>query len=189
MVATLRRLRTEHGHMARLLRLFENELLRLECDRSADLKLLRNVLQYCVSYPELCHHPKEDLIYGRLRQRDPEAVRAFGNLVTEHEVLKRQVLEVLGMVEALRKGRGPSHGPSPGAVAREARNFLDFYRRHMAAEEACLFAAAARSLTGADWSEIDGRVGNREDPLFGDKVEAAFAALRSSILGKHRKSA
>jgi hemerythrin-like domain-containing protein len=185
MVATLQRLRAEHGQMARLLRLFENELLRLEYDRSADLEFLRGVLQYCVSYPELCHHPKEDLIYGKLRQRDPEAVRAFGNLVTEHEVLERQVLEVLGMVEALRKGRGPS----PGAVAREARNFLDFYRRHMAAEEACLFEAAARRLTGADWAEIDARVGSREDPLFGDKVEAAFAALRSSILGKHRKSA
>jgi hypothetical protein len=59
----------------------------------------------------------------------------------------------------------------------------------MAAEEDCLFEAATRSLTEMDWAEIDARVGNREDPLFGDKVEAAFAALRSSILGKHRKSA
>ncbi|MDH3473266.1 MAG: hemerythrin domain-containing protein [Rhodospirillales bacterium] len=184
-MATLQRLREEHGHMARLLHLFEEELLRLECDQRPDLEFLREVLQYCVSYPELCHHPKEDLVYGMLRQRDPEAAQAFGNLAREHEVLERQALEVLGMVDQLREG----HSPSPGAVAREARNLLDFYRRHMAAEEDCLYEAAARSLTEADWAEIDAKVGNREDPIFGDRVEAAFAALRSSILGKRRNSA
>ena len=45
------------------------------------------VLDYSLSYPILCHHTKEDLVYRRLRTRDAAATDAIGDLEADHEEL------------------------------------------------------------------------------------------------------
>ncbi len=68
------------------------------------------------------------------------------------------------------------------AFARVAQDFLYVYRRHLEMEETVFFPAALKALGPGDWAEIDAQVSNREDPLFGAKVEKRFAALREEIL-------
>ena len=63
-----------------------------------------------------------------------------------------------------------------------ARAFLDANRHHMAMEEKHFFPLALQVLTAEDWAEIDTRITNREDPLFGIKVETQFQTLHEAIL-------
>ncbi len=53
-------------------------------------------------------------------------------------------------------------------------------------EETAFFPAAPKALGPEDWAEIDAQVSDREDPLFGAKVERRFAALREGILDLDR---
>ena len=46
--------------------------------------------------------------------------------------------------------------------------------------------AGPEALGPEDWAEIDAQVSDREDPLFGAKVEKRFAALRQEILDLDR---
>ncbi len=60
--------------------------------------------------------------------------------------------------------------------------FLEVYREHMAAEEHYFLPAAERSLSDADWAEIEAQMAERDDPLFGPSSEEHFAALRKEVL-------
>ena len=52
-----------------------------------DYEIIEEVLDYCLSYPFLCHHTKEDLFYRKLRVRDAAATEAIGDLEADHEEL------------------------------------------------------------------------------------------------------
>ncbi len=49
-------------------------------------------------------------------------------------------------------------------------------------EERLLFPAALKALRPEDWAEIDGRLNDRNDPLFNDVIEKKFQALRETVL-------
>ena len=53
-------------------------------------------------------------------------------------------------------------------------------------EETAFFPAAPKALGPEDRAEIDALVSDREDPLFGAKVERRSAALREEILDLDR---
>ncbi len=73
-------------------------------------------------------------------------------------------------------------------VHRMARSFLDFYRDHIAKEEERFFPAALEALTAKDWQDIEARLSERADPLFGREQEARFVALRQEILAWEREA-
>jgi hemerythrin-like domain-containing protein len=63
-----------------------------------------------------------------------------------------------------------------------AREFLGFYRRHIAMEEVRFFPAALAALSQQDWQEIEGQLVARDDPLFGGRPDRRFERLRQDIL-------
>ena len=73
MVEMLRRLRQEHASMARLLDVLERQIAVFRDGEDTDYDIIEAIAGYCLTYPDLCHHPKEDLVYRALRAIDPEA--------------------------------------------------------------------------------------------------------------------
>ena len=63
-----------------------------------------------------------------------------------------------------------------------ARDFLESYRDHMTMEEEVFFPLAEETLAPEDWARIDAKVSDRDDPLFGERVEQRFQELREKIL-------
>jgi len=49
-------------------------------------------------------------------------------------------------------------------------------------EESVVFPAAEAGLTTADWTAIEAEAKAQRDPLFDNKGEARYAALRTDIL-------
>lgn len=168
----------EHANMAKMLDALERQLAVFDAGETPDYDIIQGVVEYCTGYPELYHHPKEDLVFERLKTADPKAAAEVGDLPGEHgeltaltRRLQEAVAAVLSDLEVPR-----------GRFDETLREFLDTYRRHMEMEERSFLPAARRALGAADLAAIQDRLDHPEDPLFGAPGEKRFANLRQDIL-------
>lgn len=178
MSAIIDLLRQEHRSLARLLKVLEHQLAVFDRGESPDYEVFSGVLDYCRTYSDRYHHPKEDLVFERLQKRDPAAADAFGDLAAEHAALAELTGQLAAAVsDVLAEAEIPrAHLDSV------ARDFLAHYWAHMRKEEEVFFPAALAALSEADWAELDGRVTSPDDPLFGGAAEERFGPLRAHLL-------
>src|SRR5215471_13075244 len=174
----IERLSREHRNIEKLLDILERELEVFDRGDRPDYEVIHAVISYFEVYPEVYHHPQEDLVFAKLRTRDPTAAAKVGDLAREHqkgaERFRRVVHtidNVLADREMLRKN-----------VDTVVRDFIEHERRHMGMEDRDFFPAALKALKPQDWTEIASAVTSRRDPLFSDVAEERFDALRAHIL-------
>jgi len=174
----IERLYREHRNIEKLLAALERELQVFDRGDRPDYEVIRAIIGYFEVYPALYHHPQEDLVFAKLRNRDPAAAAKVGDLAREHregaESLRRVAQAVDGVLadrEILRQN-----------VHAIVRNFIEHERRHIAMEEREFFPAAVKALAPHDWAEIGAAVTCHEDPLFSDVAEEKFDGLRAHIL-------
>ncbi len=171
-------IRIEHRNFARLLDILEQQAQGLEREGRLDQDLVGAVLDYFVGYADQCHHPKEDLVYRKLRALQEDAEAEQGDLLEEHEELER----VTGrLADLVRETRGQA-SPADDRLATAMRRFLGFYRDHMGKEESQLLPAAERLLTANDWKSIEFDLFDKPDPVFDPAAEQNNQALMTRIL-------
>lgn len=178
MSATIDKLRDEHRNMAKLLTLLNREVLAFSNGESADFELVESILEYSLNFPNACHHPKEDVLYERLCERDAEAAKAVGDLGGEHEELHALTMRLSQAVENVLRDRELPRD----WFAEVAGEYIRFLRRHMQMEEVVFFPAADRVLTDEDWSAVDEQVFGKTDPLFDGETDGHYESLRQAIL-------
>ncbi len=178
MTDVLNRIRRYHANLAKLLDAVERELDRIDQDEPPDYEIIEGAVDYCLNYPDLYHHPLEDLIVRRLSERTPAAAPAVAGLEAEHKALAaatRRFADTLQEVLLdLEVTRDDFH--------QMARDFVTRYRDHMRKEEETFLPAADKSLTPEDLADIESQIEGRDDPLFGADQGARFEALRKKIL-------
>jgi hemerythrin-like domain-containing protein len=174
----------EHQNIEKLLVVLEHELEVFDRGERPDYEIMQTIIQYFHDYPESCHHPKEEMIFARLKERDPAAAKAFGDVEAEHELetqrlrsFSRAVDSVLADQEFLRE-----------SFHLAVHDFIAHQRQHLEKEERLLFPAAVKALRGEDWAEIDARLDDRKDPLFNGVVEEKFHDLQNLILRWERET-
>lgn len=177
MSETILILNQEHKNLVRILDVLEAQLDIYHQGGVPDFDLIGDIVHYSLSFPERYHHPKEDLIFERIEEKGARGRELAADLLEDHkkgEELTRRLAEVLGNIA------------QDAEVPRDrfedlARRFLDFNRRHMAKEEDHFFPLAEKLLSDADWAAIDARVSAEDDPLFGDKIDQRYQALRDIL--------
>lgn len=167
----------DHKNLAKLLKTLERQAQRFEDTGDADFDIVRGVVSYCLTYPDLCHHPKEDLVLRKLLERDPRAGGMIGDLEAEHRQLAENTRKLSAAVHRLEQGESPQ-----GWFGDATREFLEAYWRHMDMEETLFFPIALQELTEDDWRALDAEVEEMSDPLFGGRVEERFKVLRNEVL-------
>ncbi len=168
----------EHRNIEKLLLVLEQELDVFDRNEPPDYEILRAVIEYFQDYPEGYHHPKEDIVFEKLKLRDPAAVTRVGDVEAEHHVETERLQRFAQAVDDILAGREYPRQDFHNVV----REFIEHQRQHMHKEEQLLFPAAVKALQRGDWAEIETRMSDRKDPLFDDAVEKKFQALRQSIL-------
>ena len=147
----LKDLYTDHANMRVLLQLLESEMERYRNGVVPDFELLQSMINDIVVFQSLAHHPKEDLVFHRLLQRDPLSAEATLDLLTDHArlaVLSRRFAAALSDVA--------SGVELPRSWFDQLLfEFVAAVRSHMEMEEKEFFPRAKDHLTDADWSEID----------------------------------
>lgn len=173
----------DHENLGKLLDAVEAQLDCFDRGEAPDYDILRGVAEYCLNYPDLYHHPAEDLLLRRLRARDPEAAAMVGDLEAQHRTLS---LKVHRFRDALDELLQDLELPRAAFVAL-AREFVAGYRHHMRMEEQAFLPAAARALSAQDRAEVSAEAGRRHDPL-GDGKHETFEALREKLMRWARES-
>jgi len=181
MPTVLQRLMRDHENLTQLLNALDRQLTKFEDGERPDYEIIQGVVDYCLTYPDLIHHPLEDEIYKRLEQQ-PGMATPTHDLVAEHDELGALTRRVAaGIRHILEESEIPRD-----SFSSLVQDFLDRYRNHIAKEETYFFPRAEGSLTAQDWQEIENTVQNIYDPLFGEQVEDRFKNLLEDILSMDR---
>ena len=168
-------LRDDHSHIRQLLR-----LLVLPAPGSMDrgnLQRAADVMRYMTGYPDQFHHPREDLMFGPLANRDAASCDLVGRLRDEHADLGDKGLAVREALLACLEADRLVERDLAGML----RDYVAIQGAHMDLEEQSVFPKARLVLTSEDWSGIDKLLATRPDPLFGQRVQRSFRDLREYL--------
>jgi len=171
-------LRHDHKNLARLWDLLGREMITFKVGGVPDYDLVSNILDYCLNYPDLCHHPKENLIFEKMKDRDTDAIGPIGDLEKEHEKLAALTWRFSTAVSNILEDE---------QLPREwfmdlANDFLSHSRNHMQMEEVLFFPAARKVLTNEDWAELEASIETVQDPLFGEERQEKYTSLFEEII-------
>lgn len=172
------RLSREHRNIEALLGVLERELEIFDRGDRPDYEVIRAVISYFELYPEMYHHPLEELVFAKLKLRDPAAAAKIGNLTLEHQKGAERLRRVAQAVDYVLADREMLRQDVDNIV----RNFIESERRHVMTEDRDFFPAALKALKPQDWTEIASASTDHVDPLFSDAAEETFDALRARIL-------
>ncbi|MGH6942577.1 hemerythrin domain-containing protein [Hypericibacter sp.] len=177
MMQVLDQIGRDHRNMRLVLDIVEEEVSAYHEGRNPDFDLLRSIAEYTLHYPDLFHHPKEDLVFERLVMRDPSAKAVIGDLIREHERLGELTRRFAAAIaNAARDVEMPR-----AWLEALAMEYLSVNRLPMQAEEKHFFPRALAALTDRDWAEIDQRAVHISDPIFGPRVENGYLAIHERI--------
>lgn len=168
----------EHRNIDKLLLVLERELDVFDRSEEPDYEIFQAVIQYFQDYPENCHHPKEDMVFEKLKARDAAAADRIGDAEDDHRVETLRLRRLVEAVEDILAGREFLRQTFHDVV----HEFIAHQRQHMDKEERLLFPAAIKGLRPEDWVDIDARLNDRKDPLFNGVIETKFQALQRTIL-------
>ncbi|MET3972263.1 hemerythrin domain-containing protein [Bradyrhizobium sp. S3.9.1] len=174
----IERLSQEHRNIEKLLAILERELQVFDRGHRPDYKVIGAVISYFELYPEVYHHPQEDLVFAKLKIRDPGAAAKVGDLAREHERGAERLRRVAHAIDSILAGRELLRQEMHAIV----RDFIEHERCHIMMEDRDFFPAALKALEPQDWTEIASAMSNPEDPLFSEAAEETFDALRERIL-------
>jgi hemerythrin-like domain-containing protein len=184
MTGIIESLREEHRNIEELLLVLEQELSVLDREERPDYEIIRAIISYFQDYPDCCHHPKEDMIFEKLKVRDSVAAESVGDLETEHQNEGERLRRVAEMIRRVLT----NHEVPRQTFDDIMRDFIEQERKHMAMEERVLFSASVSALQPEDWSEIDAKWAEAKDSMFNVAVEERCQSLRERILQWQREN-
>ena len=178
MARVLEELHTDHRNMIKLLTILERQLTLLAEQKSPELSLMVDIMVYMTRYPDLYHHPKEDLLFERCAQHDASFDPVVEELSFEHRSIIRSGIHLLELLRSMSIDVMQRRDELLAAGQR----YVERQRAHMRKEEQKLFIPAAQLLEEADWQWLDERMPKQDDPLFGDMVAQPFRERYAQIM-------
>ena len=174
--------RADHANFARLLNFVERQLMAFHLGEPIDYALLLATLYYLRDYPDRVHHPREDVAFARLVERDPGLQLPIARRLQEHRVIAAAGEELLKLLQ----GAVDDALIDRSAIEASAATYLVYYRHHLAAEEQELIPRAAELFTPSDWATV--AAAPVADPLFGQDYEARYRELRRLIAAEAQEA-
>jgi hemerythrin-like domain-containing protein len=181
----MKALRAEHGHMATVMQLFTEQLTAIESGELVDTHVVYEIMDYMVTWPDRFHHPREDLIYGRVAEIDGKAMDEVDTLQRDHDHTGNRGREVLKEVERWRLGE-----ISGTALVKTGRDYVDHIYEHMNVEEKLVFPHIEAVLTLQDWRELaeDDQLEAVSPSVFGPQVQREFRNMTRKLRRSLRRS-
>ncbi len=167
----------EHANFATLLDILEGQLDLFHKDESPDYALMLDIMFYMTHYPDVLHHPKEDLAFVRIKEREVDVGPIVDELSKQHARLKESGDALVHALDDIVNGSITSRE----YVEMPGRAYVADFRSHMQKEEGTILPLAAKLLHERDWAAIDAAIRHIDDPLFGKNGEKRYAALRRQI--------
>lgn len=172
-------LREDHRNMSVVLEVLEQTVNEAKADKDPDFELVEEIMRYMTVYPDAVHHPKEDLLYAKLKNLRPDLTAGLDDVEKDHHEIAALGTALRDDIEAIVAG---------AAVRREqfvadCEKYVRRLRDHMQWEETDLFGRIDEMLEEeSPGSELDAYI-HIKDPVFELEVESAFRRLMTSLKG------
>jgi hemerythrin-like domain-containing protein len=129
------------------------------------MTVFEEAVDYVVNFQNVYHHPREELMFSRIAERDPSVAATASKLAREHKATDRAGESLLTLISRTSTGaRGKS---SRERLAQKLEQFAKQMRAHISQEEQVLYSRAWSELDEQDWNEMADAVPPR-DPLSKD---------------------
>ena len=174
------RLKLDHKNISKLLKLLEKQLMAFEAGEYADYQLLTDIMHYFVNYPDVYHHPHEDIIYSALKKKNIGVADEVDEITAEHRDMAVESAEILDKLIQIQGNAIFSRDE----FATQLKNFISHYHAHIEKEEEDLFSPAERYLEENDWKVIDAEVVASDDPLFDRIMDDRYKQLYQIIMAE-----
>ena len=175
-------LHEDHVNIAEIAGLAREELRQLEAGEAADYGLLEDIMCYVTGYPDTHHHPTEDIVFEYLKRCVPAAAEDVEAILAEHEELIASGIRFLEAIRAVEEEAVVRRDE----LLRRGHGYLSMLEAHMNTEESLLFPRVTQALSSQQWQELDDRIEQRPDPLFGAAVDADYRRLWQRIQAHRR---
>ncbi|MCH7893248.1 MAG: hemerythrin domain-containing protein [Proteobacteria bacterium] len=167
----------DHKNVARLLSLMDKQLAALSRNEKPDFQVMADIMSYMTHYPDMFHHPREELVFTRLEKRSADAARLIKELRYEHQLLSESGADLFDSIK---------QAINDQLVEREllvtkAHGYSAMLLDHMRKEDAGIFPLAQVLLAPEEWAAINREMDIPSDPLFEGKVEKGFLALQEFL--------
>jgi hemerythrin-like domain-containing protein len=181
----LQTLRDEHKHMASVMKVFSGQLDFIETGELVDPHLVYEVMDYMVTWPDRFHHPREDLIYARVAELDPQCADEVDTLQRDHDNTGKLGHRLLLDVQNWRQGDLPG-----SKLINNGRAYIDHIHEHMTIEEKLVFPRIETVLSAQDWRDLqaEDRLAAVSTPIFGPAVQREFRNMTRKIRRGLRRS-
>lgn len=167
----------EHRNFEKLLIIMERELHLFQRGKQPNYGLMLDIVYYMTHYPDRFHHPREDIAFERVVKRESAAADLVESLHHQHDVIARSGKALQAQLDAVMTGVMLPRAQ----VEHPAREYIDYFRRHMQMEERLVFPLARRVLRGEDWMAIGAQTSEGGDPLFGGSLVDRYRILHRQI--------
>lgn len=152
-------LQEDHRQLVRVLYHLDREIKALSGlgNARASLEKILDILDYIQVYPEIWHHPVEDLIYEVLLQKEIPEPQQLANCIEEHGTLELLTENLHSYLDQVAAGKEELR-------LRLIKAGSDYVKRqltHMEHEQHMLFPLMQRYLDQADWERIRERIKTR----------------------------
>jgi hemerythrin-like domain-containing protein len=148
----MRALRDDHAGLSRVLREIDAQQTVLQSSPQSARPVLVEAMRYLLIYQHSVHHPREDLLFSRIRAREPGLYRNMNRLVREHRSGQQRTEELAG--ELSRATLEQLRGRTGLRLARQLHQYVRHTRAHMRREEAVFYAGSERVLRDPDWAVL-----------------------------------
>lgn len=178
MAKIIQQLHVDHINTAKMLNILQQQLDLLAQGDDIDYGVMLDIMTYMTQYPDLYHHPKEDLLFEKMLERDKNTQVLVEELGFEHRSIIRSGIVFL---EALR-GAAVDILQRRDKIVEEGRIYIQRQQQHMNKEEGEVFPKLTETLNSADWEALDQLVDNEQDPLFGKVILPQYRQRYQNIL-------
>jgi hemerythrin-like domain-containing protein len=149
----VRRLKSEHRRLAAMMELLAGQAIALRDGEPVDVQLLREVVDYCLEYAGVFHHPAEDRALAQLLAKRPDMLGSTRTLRLQHGELTQRAQGLMAHVSALAVDAPVARDE----LERELTEFVDLNTTHRRYEEEIVFPALLAALDARDWRRLEVR--------------------------------
>ena len=173
----LQELHRDHVNLNKVLLLLEKQV-DLLAEGQADFYVLSEIVDYVQVYPDLIHHPREDVIFRIYREKFPAALPAIDRLLEEHQSLISSTVELSTLME-----QWGCDCPVPRDHLRKLfGDYLTLQFDHLNLEEGSVYGILAQDLSKEDWARVEEEMPQGADPLFGGLMRQRYEHIFDQVM-------
>ena len=175
----MKQLNLDHQRFSRLFTCvqYQLDLYRSGNRLLPDINLILNVLDYMQAYPELWHHPSEDVLFSELLDRDIPQSYTVESLLIEHQELECATRSIKSAFKDC-----ILNDCLPGeSLIDETYEYLDRQLSHLGTEKNAIYPVVGIYLSEQVIRNLHLNRNEINDPIFGTQLESKYDKLFQEI--------